>query len=55
MSLQMIIAITYVPFVILIGISCVYKGRMAKILKILSTICATIAAFFYIIFIKNLS
>ena len=54
MSPQMIFSITYVPFVILIGMSCLYKGRTSKILKILSTICATIATAAYIIFVKNL-
>jgi hypothetical protein len=54
MSPQMIVAITYVPFVILIGMSCFYKGRAARILKIISTICLIVATFYYIVFIKNL-
>ena len=54
MSPQLIIAFTYVPFVILVGISCLYKDRTSRILKILSVICLTIATIFYIIFIKNL-
>ena len=54
MSSQFIFSISYVPFVILIGMSCLYKGRVSKILKILSTICAMVAVVSYTIFIKNI-
>jgi hypothetical protein len=51
---QMIFSITYVPFVILIAMSCLYKGKTAMKLKLLSALCATIATASYIIFIKNI-
>jgi len=54
MSAQIIFSLTYVPFVILIAMSCLYEGKTAKILKILSLACVTIATFSYIIFIKNI-
>ena len=54
MSTQLIFSISYVPFVILIAMSCLYKGKTAMILKILSGACATIATYSYIIFLKNI-
>ena len=54
MSLPMIIAITYLPFVVFSAFSCILKGNSAKLFKILSLIFATVALFFYILFIKNL-
>jgi len=54
MSPQLIFSISYVPFVILIAMSCLYKGRASNILKTLSAICAVVAVGSYIIFIKNI-
>ena len=54
MSPHIIFSLSYVPFVIFIAMSCLYKGRAEKILKTLSAVCGTIAMVFYIIFIKNL-
>jgi len=54
MSAQMIFSLSYVPFVILIAMSCLYKGKTAKVLKMLSAGCAAVAIFSYIIFIKNI-
>jgi hypothetical protein len=54
MSAQFFFSITYVPFVIFIAMSCLYKGQKARIFKILSAICAIIATASYVIFIKNL-
>ncbi len=54
MTTQFIFSISYVPFVILIAMSCLYKGKEAKTLKILSLFCATIAIISYAIFIKNI-
>jgi len=50
----MIIAITYLPFVVFSAFSCTFEGNAAKFFKILSLIFATVALFFYILFIKNL-
>jgi len=50
----MIFSFTYVPFVILIAMSCLYKGKTAMKLKFLSAFCAIIATASYIIFIKNI-
>jgi len=54
MSNQIIFSLTYVPFVIFIAMSCLYKGRTAKILKALSAICAIAATVSYIFFLKNI-
>ena len=54
MSLQAVITLTYIPFVVFAAMSCLYKGRKAKILKILSTVLISIASVSYIFFIKSL-
>jgi len=54
MTPQIIFSISYVPFVILIAMSCLYEGKTAKKLKISSVFCAAIATGSYIIFIKNI-
>ena len=54
MSLPMIIAITYLPFVVFSAFTCTFEGNAAKLFKILSLIFATMSLFFYILFIKNL-
>ena len=54
MSAQIIFSLTYDPFVIFIAMSCLYEEKTAKILKILSLVCETIATFSYIILIKNI-
>ncbi len=54
MSNQIIFSLTYVPFVIFIAMSCLYKGRVAQVLKILSAACAAVATVSYIFFLKNI-
>ena len=54
MSLQLIFSITYVPFVILIAMSCIYEGKISVILKRLSVTFGLIAIISYFFFIKNL-
>ncbi len=54
MSTQIIFSFTYVFFVIFIAMSCLYKGRTAKILKALSAISAIVATVSYIGFLKNI-
>jgi hypothetical protein len=54
MSPQIIFSLTYVPFVIFIAMSCLYKGRAAKILKILSAVCASMATVSYVIFLASI-
>jgi len=54
MSAQMIIAFTYIPFLILIAMSCLHEGKTERILKILSAITLILATIFYIIFLKKL-
>jgi len=54
MSTQFIFSISYVPFVIFIAMSCLYKDKTAKIFKWLSAICAAIATISYILFIRNI-
>jgi hypothetical protein len=54
MSTQIIFSISYVPFVIFIAMSCLYKGKTAMKLKILSAVCATVATGSYIIFLINI-
>ena len=52
--IQIIFSLSYVPFVIFIAMSCLYKGRAAKILKALSAISAVLATVSYIGFLKNI-
>jgi len=54
MTSQIIFSMTYVPFVIFIAMSCIYKGRVAKIFKTLSAACATGALVSYFFFIKDI-
>ena len=54
MSLQAVITLTYIPFVVFAAMSSLYRGRKAKILKILSTVLISIASVTYIFFIKSL-
>ena len=54
MTIQFFFSISYVPFVILIAMSCFYKDKKAKILKTLSLFCAIIAIISYTLFIKNI-
>jgi len=54
MTAQIIFSLTYVPFVILIAMSCLYEGKTSNILKSLSVVCALIATASYIVFIKNI-
>tara|TARA_B100000586_G_scaffold730_1_gene486 strand:- start:251 stop:418 length:168 start_codon:yes stop_codon:yes gene_type:complete len=54
MSLQAVISLTYVPFVVFAAMSSLYRGRKAKILKILSAVLISIASVSYIFFIKNI-
>ena len=54
MSLQAVITLTYIPFVVFAAMSCLYKGRKATILKILSAVLICIASVAYIFFIKSL-
>jgi len=54
MLFQIIFTLAYLPFVILIATSCVYEGKTAKVLKITSYICGTVAVISYFYFIKNI-
>ena len=54
MTTQIIFSITYVPFVIFIAMSCIYKGKMARIFKNLSAACATGALISYFFFLKGI-
>jgi len=54
MSTQIIFSFTYVLFVIFIAMSCLHKGRAAKILIALSAISAVLATVSYIGFLKNI-
>ncbi len=54
MTPQIIFSISYVPFVILIAMACLYEGKISRILKILSAVFATIATVSYVFFIKNI-
>tara|TARA_Y100000310_G_scaffold67957_1_gene63321 strand:- start:325 stop:492 length:168 start_codon:yes stop_codon:yes gene_type:complete len=54
MSLQAVFTFTYIPFVVFAAMSCLYEGRKAKILKILSAVLISIASVSYIFFIKSL-
>ena len=58
MSLQAVITLTYIPFVVVAAMSCIYeeqqyKGRTARIFKTLSAACATGALVSYFFFLKN--
>ena len=53
MSLQAVITLTYIPFVVFAAMSCLYKGRKAKILKILSAVLISIASVTYIFYKKS--
>jgi len=54
MSTQFVFSISYISFVILIAISCLYDGIISRRLKQASALCGTIAVCAYIIFIKNI-
>ena len=54
MTAQIVFSLSYVPFVILIAMSCLHIGETAKKLKILSRVCAAIAIASYVVFIKNI-
>jgi len=51
---QIFFSISYVAFVIFIAMSCLYKGKTAMRLKILSAVCVTVATGSYIIFLKDI-
>jgi len=54
MSLPIMIAFTYLPFVVFSAFSCTYEGKTAKFFKSVSLIFLFAAFFFYVFFIKSL-
>ena len=51
---QIFFSISYVTFVIFIAMSCLYKGKIAMRLKMLSVVSAAVLTVSYIIFLKDI-